>query len=303
MSKRIVPADDFFSHEITGASRFYLNLGPIERGRLAVSAGGWEACADDYYVARAGFPYFSIEFVVGGRGEVVLDGQSYPLVAGSVFSYGPGTAHTIVSDRRDCLRKFFVDFRGRAALKLMTTAGFPPGTCGAVGGATRVTSVFEELVKSGLDSHGGGSRGSALALELLLLVVAKERVEVNDAGSARATFDRCHARLCEGALQLRSVSALAASCHVDAAYLCRLYQRFLGQSPYRFLVRMQMGWVAERLLEPGGTLHQVAGRLEMDPFQLSRIFRRVYGISPRRFVQMRSRQEGRLRRPKQTAAI
>jgi len=289
MRRNLIPVADFFSKEITGARRFYLSLGPAARGPLAVAAGGWEVCAPDYRVARQDFPYFSIEFVVGGKGEVDLEGRTQPLVAGSVFSYGPGLPHTIVSDRVDCMKKFFVDFRGRPALQLMKEAGFEPGVCGAVNGVARITSLFEEVVRFGSHAHAGARRGAVLALELLLLALAQARAESTGAGSARSTFDRCHAHMQENFLQLRTVSELAAACHVDAAYLCRLYQRFLGQNPYRCLGRLQMGWVAERLLEPGRLVREVAEQLDMDPFQLSRTFRRVYGISPRNFIQLRSR--------------
>ncbi len=289
MVKRHHPADDFFSQEITGARRFYLNMGPAERGPLAVAAGGWEACASDYRVSRQDFPYFSIEFVVGGKGEVVLSGRVQALVAGSVFSYGPGMPHTIVSDRKECMKKFFVDFRGKAAFQLMGEAGFGPGTCGAVLGVGRITALFEELVKFGSQAHAGADRGAVLALELMLLAMAQERVESSDAGSARATFNRCQSYMQEHFLQLRTISELAAACHVDAAYLSRLYQRFLGQNPYHCLGRLQMGWVAERLLEPCRLVREVAHQLDMDPFQLSRRFRQVYGVSPRKFIQLRCR--------------
>jgi AraC-like DNA-binding protein len=282
MLKKHHPADDFFSQEITGARRFYLNMGPAARGPLAVAAGGWEACASDYRVSRQDFPYFSIEFVVGGKGELMLDGQVQPLVAGSVFSYGPGMPHTIVSDRANCMKKFFVDFRGKAALQLMSEAGFKPGICGAVIGVGRITALFEELVRFGSHAHAGADRGAALALELLMLALSQERVESSDAGSARSTFDRCQAHMQEKFIQLRTVSELAAACHVDAAYLCR-------QNPYHYLGRLQMAWVAERLLEPGRLVREVAQQLDMDPFQLSRRFRRIYGVSPRKFIQLRCR--------------
>ena len=289
MGKKSQSVDDFFSQEITGARRFYFKMGPATRGPLAVTAGGWEACATDYRVSRQDFPYFSIELVVGGKGEVVLAGNTQPLMTGSVFGYGPGVPHTIVSDRNDCMKKFFVDFRGKAALQLMKEAGFEPGVCGAVNGISRITALFEEVLRFGAHAHAGAGRGAVLALELLLLALAQQRVESNAAGSARYTFDRSHAYMQQHFLQLRTVSDLAAACHVDGAYLCRLYQRFLGQNPYRCLGRMQMGWVAERLLEPGRLVREVAQQLDMDPFQLSRTFRRVYGVSPRQFIQLRGR--------------
>lgn len=289
MSRKTNQVDDFFSKEITRARRFYLNMGPVARGPLAVAAGGWEACAAGYHVARQDFPYFSIEFVMAGKGQVVLAGRTLPLVAGSVFSYGPGVPHVITSDQTDCLEKFFVDFRGRDALQLMNQAGLEPGACEAVVGTSRISLLFEEVVKMGSHPKAGAARGAGLALELLLLALAQERATSNDVGSARATFDRCHVYMQEHFLDLRTVTDLASACHIDGTYLCRLYQRFLGQSPYRSLGRLQMGWVAERLMEKGRLVREVAQKLDMDPFQLSRTFRRIHGVSPKQFIQLRRR--------------
>lgn len=281
------PTADFFSREITGARRFYLNLGPATRGPMAVAAGGWEACAPGYRVSRPEFPFFSIEYVVAGRGEVTLNGRTHPLAVGSVFSYGPGVAHTIVSDREDRLEKYFVDFQGRDSVKAMAGAGLAPGSCGAVLGASRITTVFAELVSLGSSAHAESGRGAALALELLLLAIAQERAGAEAIGAARASFDKCQAQLQGNYLNLQTVNELAEACHLDPAYVCRLYRRFLGQTPYRCLVRRRMEWVAERLVETGRQVRSVADQLGMDPFQLSRTFRRTFGLSPTEFMRLR----------------
>jgi methylphosphotriester-DNA--protein-cysteine methyltransferase len=48
-----------------------------------------------------------------------------------------------------------------------------------------------------------------------------------------------------------------------------------------------MEWVAERLVETGRQVRSVADQLGMDPFQLSRTFRRTFGLSPTEFVRLR----------------
>ena len=185
------------------------------------------------------------------------------------------------------LEKSFVNFCGRQALRMLTESGVAPGTVGAVRSAARIAAIFSELVSSGASVHGRAGQGAIVALELLLLALAQERVESGDAGSARASFDRCQAYVQEHFLTLRTVADIAAACHLDAAYVCRLYQRFSGQTPYRCLVRLQMGWVAEQLLAPGSRVREVADRLGIDPFQLSRTFRRTHGVSPTEFIRLR----------------
>ena len=51
--------------------------------------------------------------------------------------------------------------------------------------------------------------------------------------------------------RLNSLDQVARECHVDRAYLCRLFRRYDRQTPYRFLTRQKMHLAAERLLDPG----------------------------------------------------
>ncbi|MCP4450095.1 MAG: hypothetical protein GY809_01430, partial [Planctomycetes bacterium] len=62
-----------------------------------------------------------------GRGELVLKGKTFPLVAGAVFAYGPDIPHVITSDPKDRLVKYFVDFQGPRALPLLDTYAPHPG--------------------------------------------------------------------------------------------------------------------------------------------------------------------------------
>ena len=76
---------DFFSLQVREAQRFYLDLAPPPEEPIAVVCGGYEQCATDYAIHRTSFPYYTIEFVVRGKGSMTLDGKDYPLTVGSVF--------------------------------------------------------------------------------------------------------------------------------------------------------------------------------------------------------------------------
>src|SRR5579859_6444639 len=101
MKLRLSPAKagkttpEFFSADVTTARRFYLDLNPPKNGPLVVVCGGLEHCTPDYAIHRDSFPFYSIEYVARGRGEVKLKGRTFPLKPGNLFSYGPGIVHHI----------------------------------------------------------------------------------------------------------------------------------------------------------------------------------------------------------------
>jgi hypothetical protein len=46
-------------------------------------------------------------------------------------------------------------------------------------------------------------------------------------------------------------------CHLNNAYLCRLFRRYDNPSPYQYLLRLQVNFAAERLQQPGAMVKQV----------------------------------------------
>jgi AraC-like DNA-binding protein len=278
----------FVSQQVTEARRFYLNLKPRPTRDLTVVCGGWEECAADYAIDRPTFPFLSVEFVASGRGELVLAGQTHVLEPGTVFTYGPGISQRISTSPDQRLGKYFVDFTGGRAKKLLRDARLAPGAVVALGASTEVRHAFDTLVRLAASHDRHTARATALQLELLLLVI--ERASQPGTPSERralATFERIRQHLDAHFLKLRSLEDAAAACHVDVSYLCRLFRRFHGEKPFRYLQRLQMQWAAERLHTSGRLIREVADELQIDQFQFSRTFKRIHGVSPSAFLNTR----------------
>lgn len=280
---------DFFSRQVREARRFYLDLAPSPSGPLAVVCGGYEVCTPDYEIARDSFPYFSIEFVSGGRGWLRLGGKRQRLTPGTVFTYGPGISQHITTDSREPLAKYFVDFAGQPAMPLLAEPQLAPGTIHRVASPGVVQAVFDLLVQDG--SQGSGYTGALCAalLNYLILKITDSRLPPQASGTpAYDTYQRCRRYMEQHAERLQSLQQAARQCHIDPAYLCRLFRRFDHQSPYQFLMRQKMNLAAERLQESGATIRRVAGELGFDdPYHFSRSFKQVFGISPDAFRRLR----------------
>jgi len=278
----------FISQQVTDARRFYLNLKPGARRDLAVVCGGWEQCSADYRIERTTFPYYSIEFVASGEGELVLADRCHALTPGAVFTYGPGVAQVIRSSKTDRLRKYFVDFAGTRAREYLTSFGFAPGTVVTAGLPTEIRRAFDMMIDAVLTHDRFAEKAARLQLELLLIWIARgARVGLGSSQRAAAVFDRCRQHIATHFRTLRTAEEVAAACHIDVAYLTRLFRRFQDETPYRYLQRLQVQWAAERMQSSGCLVKTVADELEVDPFQFSRAFKRVYGISPSAFVESR----------------
>lgn len=288
MKSRLVPVTvkqaipEFFSEDVATARRFYLELNPPKSKPLSVVCGGLERCAPGYVISRETFPFFSIEYVARGCGDVKLKGRTFPLQPGRLFSYGPGIPHHITGDANDPLVKYFVDFAGPKAGELLRSCGLAPGRMTEVYPANALQPLFDELIQAGQRIRYASAGLCLKLLECLALRIAGACSPLEGAETlAFATYQRCRQYIEVHALRLRTLAQIAQECHVNNAYLCRLFRRYEHQSPYQYLLRLKINFAAERLQQPGALVKQVAAEVGFaDPFHFSRAFSSVFGLSP-----------------------
>ena len=278
---------EFFSRQTTQARRFCLDLHPAASARLVVVCGGREQCGSDFEIHRTGFRFYSVEFVAEGKGTVTLRRRTYPLVPGMLFAYGPGVPHDILTDPANPMVKFFVDFAGREALRLMRRCGLPPGGAVQTRAPSDILALFDDLVRNGLRKTPFTREITALVMRLLLVKIAETGAPpgVPDLPSF-GTYCRCREFMDQHWSEIAKARDVARVCGIDTAYLCRLFKRFDHQSPQRYLLSLRMRDAARRLGRPHATVKEVANALRFaDQFHFSRVFKGFYGVSPRRFAQ------------------
>lgn len=295
MSDKSTPPPEFFSLQVQEARRFYLDLAPPRDISLAVVCGGYESCEPDYAIRRSTFPYYSIEFVARGKGSLRLGGKTYSLLPGAVFSYGPDIAQEIATDASDPLGKYFVDFAGSRALDFLTQYGLTPATFARVYAPGEIQRILDDLIRDGLKGTGHAAALCAALLEYLIVKLADSLMPREaERTAAFATYQRCRRHIAEHFDRLKSLEQVARECHVDRAYLCRLFRRYDHETPYQYLTRLKMNRAAELLHEPNAMVKQVAAELGFDdPFHFSRTFKSVFRVSPQAF-----RRLGRAQRTK-----
>ncbi len=285
------PEPSFVSHQVSEARRWYLDLTPPRNAALTVVCGGYERMRPDYLVARRGFPYFALEFVAEGTGELTIGGRTHRLAPGVVFAYGPGVAHTIRTDPRTPMRKHYVDFVGREGRALLAATPLGRWRPVRIADPHELGEIFTAL---GREAREGGALAGELCRTLLRLLLLKVRQRALPGRRAvprsHATYLRLRRHLELHHARLRTISEVARECALTPMYVARLFRRFAHTGAYRFLLRLRMDRAAEMLLEEGLQVAQAAERLGFpDAFTFSRAFKRMHGVPPARLRDTRRR--------------
>ncbi|WP_166831196.1 AraC family transcriptional regulator [Thalassoroseus pseudoceratinae] len=280
----------FVSRQVTEARRFFLNLDPSRQAALEVVCGGVERMRAEYVIDRKDFPYFAVELVAEGEGVLAISGEKYALSAGSLFAYGPRVPHTIRNRADNPMRKYYLDFVGTRAAKLLQSAGLRTGakrySAIAVGGLHELTDIFEMLIREASETGPIASSISESLTQLLFLKIQQLRLPKGSSmPRAYTTYERVRRYIEENYLVLDTAQDVADQCEITSVYLSRLFSRFADCGAYQFLLQRKMNYAAGLLMNEGLLVKDVAMKLGFaDPFQFSRSFKRVYGIPPTRLV-------------------
>jgi AraC-like DNA-binding protein len=282
----------FISQQVIEGQYYFLDLNPDPRRPVTVVCGGCEHCSPQYAIDRADFQYYSIEYVSSGKGEITLQGNAYPIQAGSIFCYGPEIPHCINSSPETPLVKYFVDFVGTRAVELLSTNPLFKLEPLYVSDPIRIFEIYENLQHTGASNTPYAQRICTVLLELLILRIAERTVSYQAAtSSAWETYQQCRQFIESHFLEVHSAGEIASACHLDPAYLSRLFKRFSQERPYQLLLRYKMQRAAELLVHSGMLIKQVAQSIGFaDPHHFSRVFKKHYQLSPAAFIKRDHRQ-------------
>jgi AraC family transcriptional regulator len=275
------PPGGLLASQIAEAAYFFRRPAGRTAGLHPV-LGGRERCRPDYRLGRDDYPYWVIEYVVSGAGEARAAGKRFPLGPGTVFCYPPRTGMALETDPQRPLDKFFVALGGAGVRPALARAGLVPGRPVRLEVHAPLQSAWEELIREGRRTGPVSDRlVSGLLGVLLLRLEDLVRHPEHGPDRARLNFLRCKSVIDGNVAQIGSLAAAARACGLEASSICRLFRRFQGTSPHRYILRARMNLAAELILSGGCLVKEAAARVGFeDPYHFSRRFKAVHGVPP-----------------------
>ena len=281
------------SNQVSDSRYFFLNLAPKKNAPLTIVAGGRERCNPDYQINRHHFRYHTIEYVAEGHGNIRLNGKRHELCPGTLYTYAPDTRCEINTDPEHPMLKYFVSVQSCNIMHIFKRTGIPPGHVIYLPSHGEIHGIIENLIYEGRQQNGFEKAICTHIFEILLLKIRsnlRSNRKNHSEDNSLKNYHRCKALIDAENEHLHSLNDIAEIIGLDASSICRLFRRYMGTSPYQYLLRKKMNRAASLLLTEGCLIKQAAEQVGFpDPYHFSRCFKAIHGIPPKNLLRSHSK--------------
>lgn len=233
-----------------------------------------------YRIQRPASDISCIEFVSGGRGHVLIDGQAFSPKAGDTYFLPAGTDHHYWSDKTTPWEKHWVNIKGDYVLQLAALHGVDktyhyPG----LDTSDLLLKIQQYAILE--DWEYAAERCTALLCELFYRMsshlYAPKRKDLSP-------VERMLLYIHQNETSIIRMEQLAAVAGKSTSQAERLFRQEMGIPPYRYALARKIELAQQLLTETALSVKDISSYLSFeDEFYFSGLFRQKTGFSPTEF--------------------
>lgn len=233
---------------------------------------GYEDCEPCHGYGPAVREYWLLHYVREGKGVFRREGKEYTVKAGEVFVIPPYMETYYEADAKQPWRYIWVGFTASVSL--------PPAFSTLVLRHERLGEIFESMLHCRHMKNGKSAYLSGKIWELVALMLDEGSREINPVERA------LHYMHAEYMNDIR-IGELAERLHLDRCYFSTLFAKRVGMSPSQYLIELRLQKAAELMARYGQKATVAAFSVGYpDIYAFSKIFKKRFGCSPRRYIEL-----------------
>lgn len=241
---------------------------------LYFSIAGTSYCDGSYRIQRQNSSVACIEYILSGRGTVLLDGKAYHPQAGDTYFLPLGHDHLYYADAEEPWVKIWVNFSGPLAVS-MPRAYEVEEKCVFPGLYTG--DLLRSVLRVAEERKADGTLSASLLLHELFYRMgsaSKVRVRNHTVAALRDFIDQHYTEPITAASLADVVGKSPSQCN-------RAFLQTYGETPYRYMLGRRIA-LARLLLESSHmSVREIAAQLSFcDEYYFSNFFKQKVGLSP-----------------------
>ncbi len=254
---------------------------------LSIFNCGLQRCERGYTWGPGVRDHYLIHYVAGGKGTYTVNNTVYELCAGDVFLARPGQLITYSADLKEPWEYYWVGFNGacakRLVLKLPFSDELPIHHC------SNEERVRKALLNIFL-SRGMQDRNEALMVGYLYLFAAELMQEAQERQPRAAGSSAQYVNSAVKFIQFNyshniSIDDIARAVGVSRSHLYRVFMSSMGRSPIDYLTQYRVSEACALLKASRLSIAEIAVSVGFfDQFYFSRVFKKVVGVPPSKYL-------------------
>lgn len=276
-----------YSHEY--ADHWFYTPTPFEKsGGIWPIRAGKTLTKSNYKIGPRFITYYSLHFVLDGKGEFFQGGYRTQLKKGDLFCLYPKKTHQYHTDPNHCLKMFWFAFEGRQAQALLQRIGLSehsPHVDGLI--SDKVKEIMVELENKFSDIKEMETLDRVSLIYSLFFHLSNEAVERNLIEEITSTnwlqksIEYMDIHYAEGI----SVTDVTKYIGLHRSYFTNSFTNKVGVGPFQYLLSLKMNKASQMLKKSTNfSITEIALSLGYsDLYSFSRAFKNYYGMSPKEF--------------------
>lgn len=275
-----------YSHEY--ADHWFYTSSPFEKagGIWPVRAGKMKA-KPHYNIGPRFITYYSLHFVLKGKGEFSQGGYKNTLRPGDIFCLYPQKKHQYCTDPDNCLQMFWLAFDGSQARELLHGIGLSEYTPHAADLISKdVHNTINDLVIKFSDIKEKEILDRISLIYKLFYHLSNSAIEKNLVKKITSTnwlkrsIEYMKTHYAEGI----SVSDVAKYAGLHRSYFTDSFMKEMNTTPVQYLLSLKMNKASKMLKSTKYTITDIALSIGYsDLYSFSRAYKKYYGVSPKQF--------------------
>lgn len=258
---------------------FYLNQ---EEYPFNLQMAGISYCDGSYHIERTNSDIYVFEYILEGKGTVLVDGEAFKPVKGDVYMLHRGKDHRYFSDDKQPWTKIWVNVYGKLVDSLIQAYGLNqvyhiPNL--------EVSELFFKMIEltgdTGLKTKELFEKEALLFHELIIRIDNRisefNTLSITPAQGLRQYID-------QNAEKSLSMQELCSVIYKSPSQTIRLFKSEFHMTPYEYLLNQKIEMAKLLLLNSGIQVKEIAYRLNFaDEHYFSNCFKARTGVSPSGF--------------------
>lgn len=254
---------------------------------MAVYNCGLQKCTPLYTWGPGVRDHYLLHYIESGKGQFVLEGNVYPLKAGQAFFAKPGERISYTADEKEPWEYYWVGFNGTGVSSFLPRLPFtettPYITCREPEALRQ--ALYDVYLTRGPDAYHDARMVGQLYLVLAQLIKEAKMDEDETADTGSHYVRRAMQFIQFNYADDIGIDDIAKAVGISRSHLYRMFIQHTGISPVEYLMRFRVNEACYLLKDQRLTVGEVAASVGFsDQFYFSRVFKKLKGIPPSRFL-------------------